>query len=506
MSASSDRVIIFDTTLRDGEQSPGCTMSLSEKILLAHALEGLGVDVMEAGFAAASPGDFEAVNTIAKEVDSIVVTSLARALESDIEAAAKAIEPAKNKRIHTFLATSPLHMEYKLRKSPAEVLKMIEKAVRFAASCTADVEFSCEDASRSDKAFLVEACEAAIAAGAKTLNIPDTVGYAQPEEYGKLIAHLKEHVKGSENIVFSVHCHNDLGLAVANSLAALKAGARQAEVTVGGIGERAGNASLEELAMALTVRKPYYNLNTNIKTQHIYPTARLLSRIIGQTYARNKPILGANAFAHESGIHQAGVLSNPETYEIMTPASIGLTDNNAIVIGKHSGRSALKSKLDSMGYQLEDAQIDKMMLAIKVLADKKKQIFDEDIEALVVEKVHRVPDKFRLVHLSILSSDIGVPPTCMLVMEKDGKECRHAGFGVGSVDAVFKTICHVCEAKPTIEEYSVNSISGGSDAQGEVFVRLAQNGRVAIGRASDPDVINASAKAFINALNRLAKN
>ncbi|MDL2268078.1 2-isopropylmalate synthase, partial [Desulfovibrio sp. OttesenSCG-928-G15] len=353
--------------------------------------------------------------------------------------------------------------------------------------------------------FMVEACRLAVANGATTLNIPDTVGYAQPQEFAARINYLKERIADIDRgVTISVHCHNDLGLAVANTLAAICAGARQAEVTVGGIGERAGNAALEELVMALTVRAPYYKLAHGIHTEQIYPTVRRLSRIIGQSVARNKPIVGANAFAHESGIHQAGVLKNPETYEIMTPASIGLP-KNAIVLGKHSGKNAIKSKLEDMGYKLEPGEVDLVLAAVKRLADKKKEIFDEDLEALVLEEIYRIPDKYALVHLGVQSSDTGLPPTAILVLDIDGKRVEHAGFGVGPVDAVFQAIAHVTGHKPRLEQYSVNAITGGTDALGEVTVRIAENGRSAVGRGSHPDVINASARAYLNALNRLAK-
>jgi 2-isopropylmalate synthase len=498
--SDAKRILIFDTTLRDGEQSPGATMNLSEKIRMAHQLEILGVDIIEAGFPASSTGDFESVAAIAKAVEKPIVAGLARAVESDIDRAAEALRHAKNRRLHLFLATSPLHMEYKLKKTPDQVLGMIDKSVRHAASAVQDVEFSCEDASRSDLDFMVQACKVAIDAGATTLNIPDTVGYAQPEEFAKRIAYLKERIPA--HIAISVHCHNDLGLAVANSLAAIRAGATQAEVTVSGIGERAGNAALEELVMALNVRKHYYNCTTGITTEQIYPTARLLSRIIGAPLARNKPITGGNAFAHESGIHQAGVLANPETYEIMTPKSIGLAES-AIVMGKHSGRNALKSKLESMGYQLDADRLDVVFEAMKRLADKKKEIFDEDLEALVLEEVYRIPDKYRLVHLAVHSADTGVPPTAMLVLEKEGEEHRTAAFGVGPVDAVFKAIDQLTGKSPQLEQYSVNAITGGTDAQGEVTVRLKDGTKSAVGRGSDPDVLIAGARAYLNALNRL---
>ncbi|MDL2272214.1 2-isopropylmalate synthase [Desulfovibrio sp. OttesenSCG-928-I05] len=503
----SDRVIIFDTTLRDGEQSPGSTMSLEEKIRLARRLELLGVDVIEAGYPASSPGDFKAVETIAGMCEHAEVAGLARAFVPDIDAAWNALKGAKKPRIHIFVATSPLHMEFKLRKTPAEVLDQIRMAVSHAVRYTPNVEFSCEDASRSEPDFLVKACNEAILAGARTINLPDTVGYAQPEDFSALVAHvINNTVKApdGQEVIFSVHCHNDLGMAVANTLAAVKAGARQVEATVGGIGERAGNAALEEVVMALHVRKDYYGLETGVTTQQIYPTVRLLSRIVAQPIPLNKPIVGANAFAHESGIHQDGVLKHRGTYEIMDPDSIGVPANT-LIMGKHSGRRALTSKIQALGYKLNDEQIDMVFAAMKKLADVKKNIFDEDIEALILEEVLRIPDKYELVHLGIHSSDIGVPPTAMIVMTVDGEEKQKSAFGVGPIDAVFNAIAKITNHPYTLDRYSVNAITGGSDAQGEVTVRLVQNGRKAVGRGSHPDVINASARAFINALNRLAK-
>ncbi|MDR3175827.1 MAG: 2-isopropylmalate synthase [Desulfovibrio sp.] len=497
-----NRIIIFDTTLRDGEQSPGATMNLSEKILMARQLDLLGVDIIEAGFAASSPGDFDAITAISREIDNAVVCSLARTDIRDIDRAAESLIHAKKKRIHTFVATSPLHMQYKLNMKPDEVLRNVEKTVKHASSCVEDVEFSCEDASRSDLDFMVQACRIAVDNGAKTLNIPDTVGYAQPAEHAARIACLKERI--SPDIVISVHCHNDLGLAVANTLACFQAGARQAETTICGIGERAGNAALEEIIMAITVRQHLYRLSHSIKTELIYPTARVLSRIIGHTIARNKPIIGANAFAHESGIHQAGVLKNPETYEIMTPATIGLP-SNAIVLGKHSGKNAVKAKLEDMGYHLESEQINQVLAAVKRLADVKKDIYDEDLEALVLEEIYRIPDRYALVHLGVQTSDSGIPPTAVLVLDVDGKRVQYAGFGVGPIDAVFKAIDKVCGHSPKLEQFSVNAITGGTDAQGEVTVRISENNRNAVGRGSHPDIINASARAYLNALNRLSK-
>lgn len=502
----AERVIVFDTTLRDGEQSPGATMNLEEKIRMARQLEALGVDVIEAGFPASSPGDFEAVKTIAATLKKTQVAGLCRCMQSDIDCAWEAVKDAVNPRIHIFLATSPLHMEYKLRKTPDDVLAQIREGVEYAVKFTDNVEFSCEDASRSEPDFLVRACNEAIRAGATTLNLPDTVGYAVPGEYAALVEHVIRNTVRPEGreIIFSVHCHNDLGLAVANTLAALQAGARQVEVTVGGIGERAGNASLEETVMCLNVRKDNYGLETGIVTQQIYPTARMLSRITGQPIAINKPIVGANAFAHESGIHQDGVLKKRETYEIMDPTAIGIPANS-LVMGKHSGRRALKSKLESLGYRLAEEQVDQVFEVMKKLADVKKNIYDEDIEALVLEEVYRIPDKYRLIHLSVHASDTGIPPSAQVVMEIDGERKQHAEFGVGPIDAVFNVIAKLTGQYYELEAYSVNAITGGSDALGEVAVRLRANGHKAVGRGSHPDVINSSARAFINALNRLAK-
>ncbi len=499
----SDRVYIFDTTLRDGEQSPGATMNLGEKVRLARQLERLGVDIIEAGFPAASRGDFESVAEIAASVKECQVAGLCRSVKSDIDAAWGAVKSAAQPRIHTFIATSDIHMKYKLGKNRDQVLEMTRDSVSYAAGFCSNVEFSAEDASRSEPEFLVQVVQTAIDAGAKIINIPDTVGYAQPREYGELISYLLEKVSNSHRAVFSVHCHNDLGLGVANTLAAIKAGARQAEVTLSGIGERAGNAALEEVIMALNVRKDYYNLETQIKTSQIYPSCRLLSMIIGQPIPPYKPITGANAFAHESGIHQDGMLKNRQTYEIMTPDSIGKSSSD-IVIGKHSGRHALKSKLDELGYRLTEEQLSQVFQAVKNLADKKKQVFMEDVEAVVLEEVYRIPDKFKLIYLSSISGNMAIP-TAALKMEVKGEEKLLSDFGVGPIDAVFNTIDRLVERKPKLTRYSVNAVTGGTDAQGEVTVRLEENSITSVGRASDPDIIVASAKAYINALNRLAK-
>lgn len=504
--ASSNRVIFFDTTLRDGEQSPGCTMNHAEKLRIAHQLEILGVDVIEAGFPASSQGDFDSVQAIAKQAgDNIQICGLARCMEKDIRRCWEAICVAKNPRIHTFLATSELHMKYKLRKTPEQVIEMIKSSVSLAASLTSNVEFSCEDASRSDKDFLCRACGTAISAGATTINLPDTVGYAEPDEFAQLVKYVIENTPGADKAVFAIHCHDDLGLGVANTLAALRVGARQAEVTLCGIGERAGNTSLEEVAMNLAVRKDYYGLESNIVSTQLYPSCRLLSMTIGQPIPHNKAIIGANAFAHESGIHQDGMLKNRQTYEIMTPQSVG-RDSTNLVIGKHSGRNAVRSKFESMGYKLDDEQLQTIFEAVKDLSDRKKKLYDEDLMALVQDKLYRMPDSYRLSHVSVSSSDAGgVPPTAAVLMDVDGIEKSHAGFGVGPIDAVFNVIADMVGRQPELEQYSVNAITGGTDAMGEVTVRIAENGFSAIGRGAHPDIIVASAKAYVNALNHLVQ-
>ena len=497
-------ILTFDTTLRDGEQSPGATMTQPEKLRIARQLEQMGVDVVEAGFPASSQGDFEAVSEIASTVKDIQVAGLCRALPAEIDRAWEALKNAANPRLHLFLATSPLHMKYKLNKSPEQVLDMIAFCVGHAAKYTSNVEFSAEDASRSDLDFLTKAMETAITAGATTINIPDTVGYALPEEFGGRVRYVIEHAKNSSRAVFSVHCHNDLGLAVANTLAAIGAGAGQVEATINGIGERAGNTALEEVVMALNTRADCFKAKTNVRTEQIFPTCRLVSMITGLPISQNKPIVGANAFVHESGVHQDGMLKNRETYEIMTPESIGRAQSD-LVLGKHSGRKAIRAKLIEIGYQLTDEQIDTVSAAVKRLADRKKQIFDEDLSALVLEEVFRLPDHFRLVHLSVQSGDTGTPPLAAAVMEIGGAEKRHAGFGVGSIDAVFNVIAHITGRKPELEAYTVSAISGGTDALGEVTARIRESGVSAVGRSSDPDVVVASAKAFVNALNCLLK-
>ncbi len=498
-----EKIYIFDTTLRDGEQSPGATMNTEEKKRLARQLDDLGVDVIEAGFPAASQGDFDAVREIASVVGNAQVAALCRAVDADIDRGWEAIKEAKYSRIHTFLATSDIHMRHKLGMDREQVLSAIKRAVSRARNYTENVEFSAEDASRSDWDFLVQVVDTAISAGATTINIPDTVGYAQPEEFGDLIRYLRDRVENMDKAVLSVHCHNDLGLAVANTLAAIRAGARQVEVTLCGIGERAGNAALEEVVMALHVRESYYGFSTGIKKELLYPACRLLSMIIGMPIPAYKAVIGGNAFSHEAGIHQHGIIQNRLTYEIMTPESIGRPPSE-LVIGKHSGRHAFKQQIENLGYRLSAEQINQIFDAVKRLADKKKHIFLEDLEALVLEEVYRIPDKYRLKYLCSVSGNMAIP-TATLKMEIDGQEKQISEFGVGPVDAVFNAISRLAGRHPKLLKFSINAITGGTDAQGEVTVKIEEENKSAIGRGSDPDIIVASAKAYINALNRLAK-
>ncbi len=500
-----DRVIIFDTTLRDGEQSPGATMDLPDKVRMARQLEKLGVDVIEAGFPAASDGDFESVKAIAQAVENMQVAGLARANIKDIDRAWDAIKYARHPRIHTFIATSPIHMEYKLRKTPDEVVAMAVAAVSHAAAYTENVEFSCEDASRSDWDFLVRVVSAAIDAGATTINLPDTVGFAQPDEYGALIKYVIEHTPNAGSVVFSVHCHDDLGMAVANSLSAVKNGARQAEVCLSGIGERAGNAALEEFVMALKLRPDYYNVECTINNEQLYPACHMLSLIIGRPIPANKAIIGSNAFAHESGIHQDGMLKNRNTYEIMTPQAVGRKSTD-IVIGKHSGRNAVRTRLEEMGYPLNDDQVNAVFTAMKKLADKKARIHEEDLEALVFSEVYRmcVPDRFHLNNVAVQTSmGSSMPATAAVTLQDRDREVRLAGFGAGPIDAIFNVISQLCGTHAELEKFSVNAITGGTDAQGRVTVHLRDGDYTATGRGSDLDIIVASAKAYVDALNRL---
>ncbi|WP_107687182.1 2-isopropylmalate synthase [Campylobacter concisus] len=501
-----NKIIIFDTTLRDGEQSPGASMNTAEKLQIALQLERLGVDVMEAGFAAASPGDFDAVNQIAKQASNIKVCSLARAVERDIKAAGEALAPAKNKRIHTFIATSPIHMEYKLKMSPDEVIKRAIESIKYAKTFCDDVEFSCEDACRSEMSFLKEICDAAINAGARTLNIPDTVGYLYPEEITARISEIVKFV--GDRAIISVHNHNDLGMATANSLAAIKAGARQVEGTINGIGERAGNAALEEIVMAIKTRQDVFApLYTDIISKEIYPTSRLIASIIGIEPQPNKAIVGKNAFAHESGIHQDGVLKHKETYEIISAESIGL-EKNSLVLGKHSGRHAFKDKLASLGFDLDSDALNKAFEKFKELADKKKEIFDDDIRALVAEEITKIPQAYEIT--ALLQSSGGSLASASISIKHNDEIISDSALGNGTADAIFKVVDRISGISGTLKDYKVASVSQGKDALAKVDVKVEFEGKTAvIGHGLDIDTMMASAKAYVGALNsylRIHKN
>jgi 2-isopropylmalate synthase len=498
-----DQLIIFDTTLRDGEQSPGASMTKDEKIRVARQLERMRVDVIEAGFAAASPGDFDSINSIAQVIRESTICSLARANENDIRRAGEAIAPAPRKRVHTFIATSPIHMEKKLRMTPDQVVEQAVKAIGWAREYTDDVEFSAEDAGRSDIDFLCRVFEAVIKAGATTLNVPDTVGYNVPGQYAETIRQLIERVPGSDKVVWSVHCHNDLGLAVANSLAAVMAGARQVECTVNGLGERAGNASLEEVVMAVRTRADIFPVETKIDTTQIVPASKLISQITGYPVQPNKAIVGANAFAHESGIHQDGVLKHRETYEIMRAEDVGWSQNK-LVLGKHSGRNAFKSRLNELGVVLESEEaLNSAFARFKELADKKHEIFDEDLQALLSdEAVTPETEHYKLTY-SQVTSETGETPVARLTLSVGGEEKKAESTGSGPVDATFKAIESVLNSGSELLLYSVNNITSGTDAQGDVTVRLSKGGRVVNGSGADTDIVIASVKAYLNALNRL---
>jgi 2-isopropylmalate synthase len=499
----SEIIRIFDTTLRDGEQAPGCSMNLHEKLALARQLERLGVDVLEAGFPVASEGDFESVRAIARELRRVQVCGLARTGRLDVERCAQALEGAARPRIHTFIATSDIHLRHKLRMSREQVLEEVDRAVRQARGHCDDVEFSAEDATRSDVEFLVQVFTVALQAGATTLNVPDTVGYAQPAEYAALVRTLRERVPGASGVVFSVHCHDDLGLAVANSLAACLAGARQVECTVNGIGERAGNTSMEEVVMAIKTRPDVFaNLDTNVVTTEIYPSSRLLASTIGVSVQPNKAIVGDNAFAHEAGIHQDGVLKAAITYEIMTPQSIG-RPSNELVLGKHSGRHAFRERLLELGLAVEGEDFERAFRRFKDLADAKKSIFNEDLEAIVADSITQTDDRFELGDLSILSGTFA-KPTATVELLVDGEHRKTTALGIGPVEAVYKAIAELTDTKSELLRYQVNAITGGMDALGEVSVTVAEGGRRVIGHGAHPDIIVASAKAYVHALNKLA--
>ena len=498
-----EKLIIFDTTLRDGEQSPGASMTKEEKIRIARQLEKLGVDVIEAGFAAASPGDANAVRSVAQVIESSTICSLARATESDVHAAGEAIKPAKSGRIHIFIATSPIHMKMKLRMQPDQVVEAAVKAVKLALQYTDDIEFSAEDAVRSEMDFLVRIFDAVIQAGAKTLNVPDTVGYSIPILWGERIKQLIERVPNSGKVVWSTHCHNDLGMAVANSLAAVMNGARQVECTINGLGERAGNASLEEIVMAVKTRHDVFSCDSRIDTMQIVPTSKLVSSITGYPVQPNKAIVGANAFAHESGIHQDGVLKHRETYEIMRAEDVGWSTNK-LTLGKLSGRNAFRTRLQELGIVLENEEmVNDAFARFKELADRKREIFDEDLQALVSESVvAHVSEHYRLVSLRA-HSETGLLPVAQVRLNVGGKELVAEGPGGGPVDATFKAIEQIVQSGTELQLYSVNNITSGTDAQGEVTVRLSKGGRIVNGQGADTDIVVASAKAYLHALNKL---
>lgn len=499
---TKDKLIIFDTTLRDGEQSPGASMTQSEKVRIAKMLEKLRVDVIEAGFAVASPGDFDSVKAVANAIKDSAVCSLARAVDEDIDRAAEALKGAARARIHTFIATSPIHMRHKLKLEPGQVLEQAVHAVKRARGYTDDVEFSLEDGSRSDFDFMCRITEAAISAGASTINVPDTVGYGEPGEYGAMFRRLIETVPNADKATFSTHCHNDLGLAVANSLAAVMNGVRQIECTINGLGERAGNASLEEVVMAVRTRRDIFPVETGVQVEHIVPTSRLVSSITGFPVQPNKAIVGANAFAHESGIHQDGVLKHRETYEIMRAEDVGW-NTNKIVLGKHSGRAAVKARFEALGITF-DSQND-LNLAFsrfKELADKKHEIFDEDLHSIVSSSSHARLESFLLVDMEV-ASKTGQKPYARLTLQVRGEDVVAESEGSGPVDAAYKAIEQVVKSGADLLLYSVNAITQGTDSQGEVTVRLERRGHIVNGIGSDTDIVAASVKAYLNALNLL---
>jgi len=496
------RIKFFDTTLRDGEQTPGVNLNIQEKLEIARQLAKLGVDVIEAGFAIASPGDFEAVKAVAQNIKGVTIASLSRAVEKDIDRAWEAVQNAERPRIHTFLATSDIHMKYKLKMSEDEVLERAVAAVKYAKKYCEDVEFSPEDASRTRPEFLYKVLEEVIKAGATVVNIPDTVGYAMPAEFGKLIRGIKENVAGIHKVDISVHCHNDLGLAVANTLAAMENGATQLECTINGLGERAGNAALEEIVMAIGTRKDYYGFTHNIDTRQIYRTSKLVTSLTGVNLQPNKAIVGANAFAHESGIHQHGVLSEKSTYEIMTPESIGIPKNR-MVLGKLSGRHAFEERLKELGYNsLSPDEIQTAFEKFKILADKKKEVTDRDIEVLVGEKVWSVPEVFELESFQI-SSGNKVVATSTISLKRNGVTITEAATGDGPIDAAFNAIERAVGFDLDLEDYSLKSVTEGKDALGEVTVRVSKDGKSFIGRGISTDIIEASVKAYMNAINRI---
>jgi 2-isopropylmalate synthase len=501
---ANDRVIIFDTTLRDGEQAPGCSMTLREKLRVASALRDLRVDVIEAGFAAASPGDFDAVKAIAEEIEGPIICSLARCHPQDIERACKAVEPAKRKRVHVFVATSEIHRKYKLEMAKDEIISRAVKAVEMALEFCDDVEFSPEDASRTEPAYLADVVTAVIEAGARTINIPDTVGYTVPIEFAELFAYLKENVSGIDGAVLSVHCHDDLGMAVANSLAAVTAGARQIECTINGIGERAGNCSLEEVVMALHTRAEYFGTTTGVDTTKLYPTSRLVSSITGMHVPRNKAIVGENAFAHEAGIHQHGMLKNASTYEIMRPEDVGLSKSN-LVLGKHSGRHAFRERVEQLGFQPNDTELNRAFADFKKLADRKKELFDADIEAIIMntEGVRHGPWSLEELHIS--SGTGSIATGSVRLSHVDGRGADEAATGDGPVEAAFKALERATGIELELQNFEVHSVTMGEDAQGEVTVTVEYNGRSYRGNGISTDIVEAGARAYLEVINRICR-
>ena len=497
-----EKIIIFDTTLRDGEQAPGASLNPAEKLEIAHALSDLGVDVIEAGFPISSKGELASVKQIAKTIKGPVICGLARAIKADIDAAAKALKYSKRPRIHVFLATSKIHMQYKLKKAEDEILRLAIEFVEYAKRYCSDIEFSPEDATRTEREFLFRVVEAVIDAGATTVNIPDTVGYTEPEEYGSLIRAIKENVPNIDKTIISVHCHNDLGLAVANSLAAIKNGARQVECTVNGIGERAGNASMEEIVMTLRTRKDIFaGLDSQIKAANIYKVSRLVSKLTGFVVAPNKAIVGGNAFRHESGIHQDGILKERSTYEIIRPEDVGFT-GTGIVLGKHSGRHALAQRLKELGFELNVSQLDKINARFKALADKKKNIFDDDLISIVEDEIRMIKPIWKLESFSI-NSGTNVIPAASVALKYKNKIKSAKSSGDGPVDACFKAIDKITGLKAELQDYRIEAVTKGKDALGEVALQLKARGRVVSARGSSTDIVEASVRAYINALNKI---
>ena len=497
----NNKVLIFDTTLRDGEQAPGATMSPEEKMEIAFSLERLGVDIIEAGFPISSKGDFDSVRNVAKNIKNSFVCGLARCVTKDIDAVIEAVKPAKHKRIHIFLATSKIHLEHKLNKNQDEIVAMAVNAVKYARKRMDNIEFSPEDASRTDKEFLYRILEAVIKAGASTVNIPDTVGYSTPQEYGAVIAGIAKNVSNIGKAVISTHCHDDLGLAVANSLSGVQNGARQVECTINGIGERAGNASMEETVMAIKTRSDFYGLTTNIKTKEFYRISRMVSKATGFIVPPNKAIIGANAFRHESGIHQDGILKERRTYEIMNPEDVGVPSHEGLVLGKHSGRHAFKDRLKGLGIELPEVDLDKAFVRFKDLADKKKEIYDEDLVAIVEDQGHQAHVAYALVDL-ISTSGTNIAPQVVVTIAHKGKKQTKKSTGDGPVDACYKAIESVTKLQTNLLDYSIKAVTQGKDALGEVTVKVAIEGETVIGRVASTDIIEASAKAYINAINK----